>query len=305
MAYRVRGSKIYHPQLRTAARLLPVRSTGPRFEPIRRRLESLVPQRADERTVQVSPTATVRLHRPAGLTTPAAALLWIHGGGLVMGRPSQDDRVCAALADEVGAIVAAVGYRLAAQAPFPAALDDCYDALRWLRDQADVDPDRLAIGGGSAGGGLAAALALMARDRGEIHPRLQVLVYPMLDDRTAARPDPDGAKRRMWDNTANQVGWSSYLGRPAGSDGVSPLASPARATDLRGLAPAWIGVGSLDLFHDECVDYAERLGQAGVDCELDVVEGAYHGFDYVAPRAKVTKDFHAAQVAALRSALQE
>jgi acetyl esterase/lipase len=304
VAYRIRGTGIYHPELRSAARLLPRRATGPVFEPVRRRLESLVSQRGDERTVEISPTATVRVHRPADLPTPAPALLWIHGGGLVMGSAKQDDRACAAFAAEVGAVVAAVDYRLASQAVFPAALDDCYDALTWLHGNPDVDPERLAIGGGSAGAGLAAALAQLVRDRGEIKPRLQLLVYPMLDDRTAARPDPDGDKRRLWDNTANRVGWSAYLGRPAGSADVSPLASPARAVDLSELAAAWIGVGSLDLFRDECVDYAERLRAAGVDCTLKVVDGAFHGFDYIAPRAEVTRDFHASQVDALRAALQ-
>ena len=305
MAYRIRGSGIYHPELRTAARLLPRRATGPVIEPVRRRLESLVSRGGDERTVEVSSTATVRLHRPAALETPAPGFLWIHGGGFVMGSAKQDDRICAAFAEEVGVIVAAVDYRLASQQVFPAALDDCYDALAWFCGHSDVDPERLAIGGGSAGAGLAAALALLARDRGEICPRLQLLVYPMLDDRTAARPDPDRGKRRLWDNTANRVGWSAYLGQPAGSADVAAFASPARAADLGGLPPAWIGVGSLDLFHDECVDYAQRLRAAGVDCTLEVVEGAFHGFDYVAPRAKVTRDFHASQVDALRAALQE
>jgi acetyl esterase/lipase len=236
-------------------------------------------------------------------TLKPVRLLWIHGGGMVIGTAAQDDAICRRFAEELGIIVAAVDYRLAPEHPFPVPLHDCYDALLWLVGQKDVDTDRVAIGGGSAGGGLAAALALLARQRGEVRLALQLLAYPMLDDRTAALPDVGYRNRRLWNNKANRFGWQSYLGRPPGGAEVDGLAAPARFDDLRGLPPAWIGVGTLDLFYEEDVAYAQRLRVAGVDCDLDVVQGAFHGFDAVRPKAGVSQSFHAAQLAALAAAL--
>jgi acetyl esterase/lipase len=221
----------------------------------------------------------------------------------VIGTAAQDDDLCRHLAEQVGMVVAAVDYRLAPEHPFPIPLHDCYDALAWLAGRPEVDPDHLAVGGGSAGGGLAAALALLARDRGEIAPVLQLLSYPMLDDRTAVRTDIDERHVRLWNNRANRFGWQAYTGRVPGSAGMGPLAAPARCDDLSGLPPAWIGVGTLDLFYEEDRAYADRLRAAGVECRLDVVPGAFHGFDSVAPGSGVAREFRAAQVAALRAAL--
>jgi acetyl esterase/lipase len=246
---------------------------------------------------------TVRVHRPTAGESPWPALLWIHGGGYVIGTAAQDDDLCRDLAGQLGIMVAAVDYRLAPERPFPVPLHDCYDALTWLAGRPDVDPDHLAVGGGSAGGGLAAALALLARDRGEIAPVLQLLSYPMLDDRTAVRTDIDERHLRLWSNRANRFGWEAYTGQAPGSAGISPLAAPARCDDLSGLPPAWIGVGTLDLFYEEDRAYAERLGAAGVECQLEVVPGAFHGFDSVAPTSGVARRFRAAQVAALEAAL--
>ena len=210
------------------------------------------------------------------------AMLWIHGGGYVMGNAAQDDALCRHFAETLGIVVAAVDYRLAPEAQFPVPFQDCYDGLTWLADRNYVDATRLAVGGASAGGGLAAALALLARDRGSLPLALQLLAYPMLDDRTACRTGIDERNFRLWNNRSNRFGWQSYTGSAPGSPGVSPLASPARSEDLAGLPPAWIGVGTLDLFHDEDVAYAGRLEAAGVSCTLDVVPGAFHGFDVVA-----------------------
>jgi acetyl esterase/lipase len=251
----------------------------------------------------VAPGVTVRLHRPAVLDGPAPALLWVHGGGLVTGNARMDERFCTRVRDELGAVVASVGYRLAPEHPFPAPLEDCWAALRWLAAQPEVDPGRIAIGGASAGGGLAAALAIAARDRGGVHPVFQLLVYPMLDDRTTLRTDVDERLFRLWDQRSNRFGWSSYLGAAVGTDDVPPLAAPARCTDLTGLPPAWVGVGTLDLFHDEDVGYARRLREAGVDCTLEVVPGAYHGFDAAEARAPAARAFTQAQVTALAGAL--
>jgi acetyl esterase/lipase len=248
---------------------------------------------------------TVRVHRPpSSAPAPYPALLWIHGGGYVAGGAWQDDDLCRHLASELGALVAAVDYRLAPEHPHPVPLHDCHDALAWLAARGDVDADRVAIGGGSAGGGLAAALALLARDRDEVRPVFQLLSYPMLDDRTVLRTDIDERQFRLWNNRANRLGWHSYLGVPPGAGGVSGLAAPARHEDLAALPPAWIGVGTLDLFHDEDLAYADRLRQAGVPCEVHVVEGAFHGFDSVRPGAGVSRDYRTEQVRVLAAALR-
>ena len=287
----------FHPELRRVARVLPRRAVSARTLPYARVPVRLLARRPS-RDVEVHSVGavSVRLHRPpGGATTPRPALLWIHGGGFVLGAAAQDDRICTRFARRHGAIVAAVDYRLAPEHPFPAPLHDCHDALAWLAERNDVDADRVAIAGASAGGGLAAALALLARDRGQVRPVAQVLAYPMLDDRTVLRNDIDQRPLRLWDNRSNRFGWSSYTGVPPGSPTVPGLAAPARCEDLAGLPPAWIGVGTVDLFHDEDVAYAHRLRDAGVDCELHVVDGAFHGFDVVRPRSQVSRAFGAGQ----------
>jgi acetyl esterase/lipase len=206
-------------------------------------------------------------HPPVGTPAPYPALLWIHGGGYVIGTAAQDDPLCRLIAERLGVLVAAVDYRLAPEHPFPAPLDDCYDALTWLTARTNVDAHRVAIGGASAGGGLAAALALLTRDRGEIQLALQLVSYPMLDDRTALRTDVDERNFRLWNCKANRFGWQSYLGAAPGTGAIAGLAAPARHQDLSGLPPAWVGVGTLDLFYNEDIAYAERLRAAGVDCD--------------------------------------
>ncbi len=249
---------------------------------------------------------SLRIYRPRELATPAPALFWTHGGGFIQGSPSQDEVANIAFARELGITVVAARYRLAPEHPFPAAIDDLYAGLTWLFDEAEargIDPTRIAIGGASAGAGLTAALALVAHDRDEVRPAFQLLVYPMLDDRTVLRTDIDHKPLRMWSPGSNRFGWASYLGRRPGSADVSPYAAPARRDDLSGLPPAWIGVGTLDLFHDEDLEYARRLEAAGVPCEVHIVEGAFHGFDAVFRKAGVTRAFWEEQARALRAAL--
>jgi acetyl esterase/lipase len=232
-------------------------------------------------------------------------LLWIHGGGFVIGDAEIDREGIIAFVRELGIAVASVNYRLAPQHPFPAPMDDCYSALHWLSTHASslgLRNDRIAVGGASAGAGLAAGLALLAHDRREVAVAFQLLIYPMLDDRTATRNDPDASKRRLWDSRSNVYGWTSYLNQAPGSPNVSPYASPARRVDLEDLPPAWIGVGTCDLFHDEVVTYARRLKEAGVPCTLRIVEGAFHGFD-LCRKAEVVHTFRRDYVAALRSKL--
>jgi acetyl esterase/lipase len=288
----------FHPDLRRVARLAPRSLVGPRSLRLIRALSPPI-RRGSSRDVEaliLGSGVGVRLHRPVEVSQPTAALLWIHGGGYVIGTARQDDPVCRRFVRELGITVAAVDYRLAPEHPYPAALEDCYSALTWLAGLPAVDPARVAIGGASAGGGLAAALALLAHDRGEVTPTLQLLAYPMLDDRSEVTPD--NPNYRLWSPKSNRFGWASYLGN------ADPrVAVPARREDLSGLAPAWIGVGTNDLFHDEDIAYAERLTAAGVPCHIEVVPGAFHGFDLVVPKAAVSQSFFASQCASLRTAL--
>ncbi|MCB9763816.1 MAG: alpha/beta hydrolase [Alphaproteobacteria bacterium] len=245
--------------------------------------------------------ARVRVYTPAA--PPVGGLLWIHGGGLVIGRPEWTDARCARLARDLRVVVAAARYRLAPQNPFPAGLDDVQSAWGWLLQHAEglgIAPERLAVGGESAGGGLAAALAQRLRDQGRPQPAAQLLIYPMLDDRTAARADIPPEAHEVWNNANNHFGWSSYLGAEPGGDAAPPYAVPARTADLSGLPPAWIGVGTRDLFLEEDRAYAHRLREAGVEVVLHEVPGAWHGFPAVAPEAETTRAFIAAQVAYLR-----
>lgn len=223
-----------------------------------------------------------------------------------MGTPSQDDPRCAAFVHDLDILVVSTYYRLAPEHRFPAALDDCRASWSWLRSNASrfgIDPSRIAIGGESAGGGLAASLAQRLRDEGGPQPAGQLLVYPMLDDRTAARRELDRPRHLIWNNTSNLTGWSCYLGRAPGAASVPDYSVPARRDDLRGLPPAWIGVGRLDLFLEENRDYARRLKQAGVQCQLNEVPGAVHGFATLLPDAPVSRAFAAAQRAFLRETL--
>ena len=261
------------------------------------------PGRRHDVEVVRGPGWSVRVHRPDGPATgPLPALLWIHGGGYVIGSAAQDDALCRHFANELGAVITAVDYRRAPEHPFPAPLEDCHDALVWLSGLDGVDPQRIAIGGASAGGGLAAGLALLAHERQRVTPILQLLAYPMLDDRTVLRHDIDERGFRLWNNRSNELGWQSYLATIPGSEGVSHLASPSRSEDLIGLAPAWVGVGTLDLFHDEDLAYAERLRAAGVHCDLEVVPGAFHAFDRVVPRSNVARGFQESQLRSLAAA---
>ncbi|MGE2692051.1 alpha/beta hydrolase [Mycolicibacterium pulveris] len=295
-----RAQPNFHPDLRRTARFIPKQVITPVTLPIVRMATRAMWRRVprDVEALTLPSGVGVRLFRPGDGGPAGPALLWIHGGGYVIGHPAQDDVLCRRFARELGVTVASVDYRLAPEHPYPAALEDCYSALTWLAGLPSVDPARVAIGGASAGGGLAAALALWARDRGEVPVAAQLLVYPMLDDRTADRRDLDNPGHRLWNQSSNKFGWAAYLGN-ADPD----VAVPARREDLSGLPPAWIGVGSLDLFHDEDLAYAERLKAAGVPCEVEVVDGAFHGFDGIAPKAAVSQGFFNSQCAMLRQAL--
>jgi acetyl esterase/lipase len=211
-----------------------------------------------------------------------AAVLHLHGGGYVAGDPEQTLPQNARMATALDAVVVSVDYRLAPETRFPGPVEDAYAALLWLQHEAGglgVDAARIAVTGESAGGGLAAALALLARDRGQVRLKAQLLSWPMLDDRSClpGRTAP-GAGEFVWTLEDNRYGWRALLGHEPGAAGVSPYAAAARAASLAGLPPAFLSVGALDLFLDEDVDYARRLIAAGVPTELHVYPGAYHGF---------------------------
>jgi acetyl esterase/lipase len=234
--------------------------------------------RMQQRTLDAGPD--VFIYEPSARARPSGGLLWIHDGGTVMGAARQDHAWCARLADELKSLVVSVDYRLAPEHPFPAALDDCYAALRWLHNSAvalGVDPARIAVAGASAGGGLAAVLAQRAHDT-ESPVCFQLLTYPMLDDRTVLRPARRDAPY-TWTPRSNEYAWTAYLGRPPGRNDNRPYIAAARREDLRALPPAWIGVGDIDLFYPEDTDYARRLQAAGVPCQLHVEPGMYHAAD--------------------------
>ncbi|MEU5264431.1 alpha/beta hydrolase fold domain-containing protein [Amycolatopsis sp. NPDC021455] len=231
----------------------------------------------------------------------AGVVYYIHGGGLVAGSHlGQDARNLLAWAGELNLTVVSPGYRLAPEHPYPAPFEDCHAGLLWTVENC-AGP--VVLGGASAGGGLAAATALLARDRGGPALAGQLLVCPMLDDRndTASAVDLDG--RGLWDRTANMIGWTAYLGDRRGTDDVPAYAAPARAEDLSGLPPTFLDVGSVETFRDEVITYANRIWQAGGDAELHVWPGGFHGFDSLAPEAKVSRAARAARLTWLRRLL--
>lgn len=233
-----------------------------------------------------SPDVRLLIYTPPGTATaPRPAILDIHGGGYIMGSADMGDPSNRTLVCDLGCVIVSVDYRLAPETRWPGALEDCYAALAFMHREADtlgIDRSRIALSGGSAGGGHAAALALLARDRGEYAICFQMLHAPMLDDRTAAHPH---AGEFIWTAASNRYGWTALLGVEAGGPDVPENAVPARATSLEGLPPAVIVVGALDLFVEEDMDYTRRLIRAGVPTELHVIPGAYHGYGLAGPGA--------------------
>lgn len=223
----------------------------------------------------------------AGQTRPA--YLHIHGGGYILGAPEMNDPANRSLAKALNCVVVSVDYRLAPETRYPGAVEDCYAVLRWLHNEANalnIDPRRIAIGGESAGGGHAAALALLARKRNEFPICLQVLDCPMLDDRTGSDGDEHPyCGEFIWTPHNNRFGWRALLGTEPGSSAVSEEAVPARAKDLGGLPPTFIAIGALDLFLEESMEYARRLIREGVATELHITPGAFHGYQAAGAKA--------------------
>ena len=305
------------PQLRPFVELMPpISFDGVDMAEVRARLAATAPTRAPTPD-DVQVTEDKALGRDGApdvrliVTAPKAAgagrpgVLHIHGGGYVLGAADMTGETDAAYAQEFGAVVVSVDYRLAPETPHPGPVEDCYAGLAWLHAEADrlgVDRGRIIVSGESAGGGLAAALVLLARERDEVPIAFQHLVFPMLDDRTCIQPDPSPYLGQfVWTPAANTFGWTSLLGHAPGLPDVSPFAAPARASDLAGLPPTYMSVGALDLFLEEDLDYARRLIRAGVPTEVHIYPGAPHGFMMLRD-ADVSRTFARDSLAALARA---
>lgn len=249
-----------------------------------------------------APDITVRIYRPVQANGTLPCVYYIHGGGMILGTAAREDVSASRICEHVGAVVVSVEYRLAPEHPHPAPLEDCYAGLAWTVDHAvelGIDPQRLALYGGSAGGGLVLATSLLARDRGFPALRFQMSIYPMIDDRNETPSSQEITDIGVWDRAGNIQAWAWYLG------GAEPdqYAAPARAEDLSGLPPTFIDVGTVDLFRDEDITFAQRLMQAGVPTELHTSVGSYHASETIAPDAALSKRIVSLRIDALRRAL--
>lgn len=266
--------------------------------------------RVYDRSIRSSPdgpSLQIRVYHPERVRSPMPALLWIHGGGYVVGSIEGTDPMVSRLAQSLGCLIVAVNYRLAPENPYPAPLEDCYTALAWVFNHAQalgVDIDRIAVGGLSAGAGLAAGLALQARDRGEYSVLFQFLLCPMLDPLRESGTVIELEDPRLWSWQDNRNGWQAYLGERLERNDIPHYASPLRADDLRRLPAAYIYVGTHDIFIDENIQYAKQLSVAGNTVELHTIAGASHGFEFMAPEAGISKRAWKSHEAALKNAFQ-
>lgn len=260
---------------------------------------------SEDRTVpgpEGAPDVKVRIYRPAEATGTLPGIYFIHGGGMIMGDIDEEDAVATEICERVDAVVVSVEYRLAPEHPYPAPVEDCYAGLVWTARNASelrFDPDRLAVYGGSAGGGLTIAASLLARDRGFPALRFQMPIYPMIDHRHETPSSYEITDIGIWDRSGNIEAWQWYLGEGK----VDHYAAPVLAEDLTGLPPTYIDVGTVDLFRDEDIAFAMRLMAAGVPTELHVWPGAYHGAEGFAPEAALSRRILAGRMEALRRAL--
>jgi acetyl esterase len=282
------------------AQMLATRSQMPAFEP---------PATLDITNRSIpgppgDPDVEVCVIRPRDNRTDRPAIVWIHGGGFVLGDVEGDMPLATGLAADTGAVVVSVEYRLAPEHPFPAPVEDCYAALKWTAEHAGelgLDPGRLAVGGLSAGGGLAAAVALLARDRGGPALCFQLLDIPEVDDRLSTPSRKQFTDTPLWHHPNAILSWEAYLG-PDHDGEVSPYAAPARATDLSGLPPAYVVTCEFDPLRDEGIEYAQRLVQAGVPTELHLFPGTFHGSSGAGAGTEISNRMAAERTEALRRA---
>lgn len=239
-----------------------------------------------------APDVSLLICRPTAFPHAVPAIFHIHGGGMVFGTNRSGVPEMLDWAEDLGLAVVSVEYRLAPETQHPGPVEDCYAGLLWTVEHAaelGIDPSRVVVAGASAGGGLAAAVALLCRDRGMPALFGQMLIYPMLDDRNDTHSAHQMAGLGVWDRAANETGWTALLGEARGGPDVSPYAAPARAEDLGNLPPTFIDCASAETFRDEDVEYATRIWQAGGDAELHVWPGGFHGFDAMAPQAAISQ----------------
>lgn len=305
------------PELRVAASQLPTHDITPKeLAEIRKTRDVTRPTPEDTPGVTFisipgmndAPPVPLLIFDPKPEENNKPVYLHMHGGGYIMGYSRFHADLLPVTAAACACVVVSVDYRISPETTFPGPMEDNLSALLWIRDNADslgIDPNRIAIGGESAGGGHAAQLAIAARDRG-IPLALQVLIYPMLDDRTGSTiPVEEPIGHYLWTAGSNVYGWTSYLGQPAGADRVPYGSVPARVDDLSGLAPAWIGVGDIDLFVAEDIEYGRRLEAAGVPVQMHITEGGFHGFDGIAANTEPAKVFTKSWHSALKQALSK
>lgn len=303
-----------HPELREVLLQLPEFYLPEDLERIRKN-QPPEPRRSDkvkihERKIEGKDghEMIVRIYEPAEQNGEAKrpALLWIHGGGYIMGHPSHDDDLLQEIVETVGCVVFSPDYRLAPEHPFPAGLEDCYSTLLWISqsyEEFKIELSRLAIGGASAGGGMTVALALLARDRKGPKICFQMPLYPMIDDRNMTPSSHEITHPAVWNRRNNLAAWSMYLGDGNRED-VSPYAAPIRADNLADLPPTYTCVGQLDPFRDETIEYVMRLAQAGVEVEFHLYPGGYHAFEIAAPDAPISRKARSEYIGALSRALQ-
>ena len=237
-----------------------------------------------------APDVRVRVYREKNPKEPQPGLMWLHGGGYVFRKPENEELQCIDIVRETKCIVVSVDYRSAPENPYPAALEDCYAALVWMEKggmQYNIDPSRLAVAGQSAGGGLTAALSLLARDRKGPNILFQIPIYPMIDDRNATWSTREMLDLRAWNGEASISCWNAYLSGLNRNEDVPAYAAPARATDYSGLPPTYIYVGQLEPFVEEAMQYASDLNRAGIPVELHIYPSCIHGFDVVAPDSPI------------------
>ena len=308
---------LLHPELQVMAEASIITEINDEnLQGIRETLDGLRPPLEDEKSFNVTrkeifipqdnaPDVRCLLYIPDDRKeAPGPGYLHIHGGGYIIGSPEGSDTQNLLLSYEIGAVIISVDYRLAPENPIPAPLDDCYAALGWFHENSEelgIDRARIGIGGESAGGGLAAALAIKARDEGKYQVCWQSLTYPMLDDRTGDDKNPGDplVGEFVWTREFNQYAWNSYL---ADAKREAPQA-PGRLEDFKGLPPTWMFTASLDLFRDENIDYAQRLMSAGVSCDLVVYPGACHAFQQI-ETSELAQRFREDFTAALKRGLR-